>query len=104
MQEPIVRKLFLGFVQLHILHHAKKEPFFGSWMIAELSSHGYQISAGTLYPILHSLEQAGLLSVENRLEGGKVRKYYTITKEGEAVLLEASQKARELVRELGINP
>lgn len=104
MQEPILRKLFLGFVQLHILHHAKKEPFFGSWMIAELSAHGYQISAGTLYPILHSLEQAGLLSVENRLHGGKVRKYYAITPEGDKILQEAGQKARELVREIGVNP
>ena len=104
MQEPILRRLFLGFVQLHILHHAKKEPFFGSWMIAELSSHGYQISAGTLYPILHSMEQAGLLSVQNRLEEGKIRKYYAITKEGEAVLLEGAGKARELISELGINP
>lgn len=104
MQEPILRRLFLGFVQLHILHHAKKEPFFGSWMISELSSHGYQISAGTLYPILHSMEQAGLLSVENRLKEGKIRKYYAITKEGEAVLLEGAGKARELISELGINP
>ena len=104
MQEPILRKLFLGFVQLHILHHAKKEPFFGSWMIAELSSHGYQISAGTLYPILHGMERAGLLSVENRLDGGKVRKYYGITPAGEAVLMEGTEKARELMRELAINP
>ncbi len=100
MQEPILRKLFLGFVQLHILHHAKKEPFFGSWMIGELSSHGYQISAGTLYPILHGLEKEGLLSVENRLEGGKVRKYYAITVAGEAVLAQGAEKAGELMREL----
>jgi len=103
MQEPITRKLFLGFVQLHILHHAKKEPFFGSWMIAELKTHGYQISAGTLYPILHSLSLAGMISVENRLEEGKVRKYYAITLQGEAALKEATEMARELVRELGIN-
>jgi len=30
MQNQIVRRLFLGFIQIHILHHAKKEPFFGS--------------------------------------------------------------------------
>ncbi|RDC48195.1 PadR family transcriptional regulator, partial [Acinetobacter sp. RIT592] len=57
MQEQILRKIFLGFIHIHILHHAKKEPFYGSWMIEELKSHGYDISPGTLYPILKAMEQ-----------------------------------------------
>ncbi len=44
MQEKILRKLFLGFIQIHILHHGKKEPFYGSWMIEELVGHGYDMS------------------------------------------------------------
>ncbi len=28
MQEKVLRKLFLGFIHIHILHHAKVEPFF----------------------------------------------------------------------------
>ena len=79
MQDPILRKLFLGFIQIHILHHAKKEPLFGSYMIDELKSHGYDVSPGTLYPILHNLEKSKLLTVENRIIAGKVRKYYSIT-------------------------
>ncbi len=100
MQEPVLRKLFLGFIQIHILHHAKKEPFFGSWMIEELSNHGYDISAGTLYPILHNLEKSGLLTTEKQIIEGKVRKYYMITPEGEAVLIAAKDKIKELTREL----
>lgn len=100
MQEPILRKLFLGFIQIHILHHAQKEPFYGSWMIAELQHHGYEISAGTLYPILHTLEKTGLLSVEEKLEGGKIRKYYTITAKGTDVLHKAKDKIKELTAEL----
>lgn len=100
MQNQIVRRLFLGFIQIHILHHAKKEPFFGSWMIEELREHGYNMSPGTLYPLLHSLESAGLLEREDRLVDKKIRKYYKITKEGEEVLKEATSKAYELFKEI----
>ncbi len=100
MQDPILRKLFLGFIQVHILHHAKKEPIFGTFMIEELKSHGYDISPGTLYPIFHNLEKAELLAVESVTVDGKVRKYYSITEKGEVVLAEAKKKARELVGEL----
>ena len=100
MEEAINRKLFLGFVQIHILHHAKREPFFGSWMIAELNEHGYSLSPGTLYPLLHNLETSGLLMKENRNYEGKIRKYYSITEKGNEVLTEAKQKAYELIREL----
>lgn len=100
MITKIQRKLFLGFIQIHILHHAKKESFFGSWMIEELSEHGYDISAGTLYPILHSMVKDDLLTrTESNVEG-KIRKYYHITKKGEEVLIEAKKKARELILEL----
>lgn len=100
MQEPVLRKLFLGFIQVHILYHAKKEPFFGSWMIEELKHHGYEISAGTLYPILHSLEKENLLITEKQIIGGKTRKYYSITEKGEKTLTLAKEKIKELIHEL----
>ncbi len=100
MQEQIMRKLFLGFIHIHILHHAKKEPFYGSWMIEELGKHGYEISAGTLYPILHNLEKNGVLKVGERNVEGKIRKYYSITPLGEEVLNEARAKAYELFKEI----
>lgn len=100
MQQQIMRKLFLGFIHIHILHHAKKEPFYGSWMIEELKEHGYDISAGTLYPILHNLEKNGVLKVEGKNVDGKIRKYYSITDIGEEVLKEARAKAYELFKEI----
>ena len=96
----ILRKLFLGFMQVHILYHAQQEPIYGVYMMEELKSHGYDISAGTLYPLLHRMTSAGLLSKENRLVEGKIRKYYLITPQGEIVLEEARAKAEELVDEL----
>jgi PadR family transcriptional regulator, regulatory protein PadR len=100
MTEQVLRKLFLGFIQLHILYHAKKEPFYGSWMLRELAEHGYTLSPGTLYPILHQLETEGLLERHSVNSGGKIRKYYSITVHGSRVLAEAREKALELVREI----
>jgi PadR family transcriptional regulator, regulatory protein PadR len=100
LKEQILRKLFLGFIQIHILYHAQENPFYGVFMIEELKSHGYDISAGTLYPILNNMAAGGLLAKTNRLVGGKIRKYYSITDAGTEVLLEATAKAKELVREI----
>ncbi|WP_373600606.1 PadR family transcriptional regulator [Paraclostridium bifermentans] len=100
MQEQILRKIFLGFIHIHILHHAKKEPFYGSWMIEELKEHGYNVSPGTIYPILKSLEASNLLEKEDLLVDGKIRKYYKITPDGEEVLIKAKAKATELFDEL----
>lgn len=100
MQDKILRKFFLGFIQLHILHHARKEPFYGSWMIEELSEHGYEMSPGTLYPLLHNMESSGLLEKEEKTIDGKIRKYYNITELGNEVLKEAQKKAYELFKEI----
>ncbi len=100
MENQVLRKLFLGFIQVHILHHANTEPIYGSFMIHELAEHGYNISPGTLYPILHNLEKSNLLHQESKLENGKIRKYYYITEEGKEVLKLAKLKVNELKSEI----
>lgn len=100
LEDKILRKLFLGFIQIHILHHAKDHPIYGVWMLDELREHGYEISSGTLYPILHSMEADGLLHKEERNVEGKIRKYYTATSKGEEVLNQARAKAYELFKEI----
>ena len=100
MQDRVLRKFFLGFIQIHILHHAKKEPFYGAWMIEELSGHGYDMSPGTLYPLLHNMESSGLLKKEEKIVEGKIRKYYKITELGNEIMQEARKKAYELFKEI----
>ncbi|MCZ0702948.1 DNA-binding PadR family transcriptional regulator [Natronobacillus azotifigens] len=100
MKDQILRKFFLGFIQIHILHHAKKEPFYGAWMIEELKEHGYNMSPGTLYPLLHSMEAKGVIEKEEKTIEGRVRKYYTITTLGNEILEEATTKAYELFKEI----
>lgn len=100
MQQKIMRKFLLGFIQIHILHHAQEEPIYGSWMMEELRHHGYDLSPGTLYPLLHSMEKSGLLLMEEKNVEGKIRKYYKSTPLGDSVLLEAKKKAYELFKEI----
>lgn len=94
------RDLMLGFVRVHILHHANIEPIYGSGISAELERHGYRLSWGTLYPLLHNLTAEDFLAREDRVVNGKVRKYYTITELGRCALQEARSKALELVNEI----
>jgi PadR family transcriptional regulator PadR len=96
----MLRDFFLGFIRIHILHHAAEEPVYGMWLIEELRRHGYDLSPGTLYPILHGLEDAGYLESEERVVSGKVRKYYTITDAGRDMLAQARKQIRELTGEV----
>ncbi len=96
----MLRDLFLGFVKVHILYHAAREPVYGLWLMEELARHGYELSPGTLYPTLHSLEREGLLSSERRVVDGRVRRYYTATPAGRAALREARARIAELVAEV----
>ena len=96
----IEREFFLGFIKIHILYHASKEPIFGVGIVEELSRHGYYLSPGTLYPTLHRLVKEGYLKQDSKLVGGKVRKYYTITESGLEVLKQSRDKISELVDEV----
>lgn len=94
------RDLFLGFVKLHILYHAGREDVYGLWLIEELAQHDYRLSPGTLYPILHGLEEDKLLVSDVRVIEGKARKYYRLTSAGRNALEEGKNKAQELLEEL----
>jgi DNA-binding PadR family transcriptional regulator len=91
---------FASFVEFHVLHHASEESVYGLWLIEELAEHGYKISPGTLYPLLHSMETAGLLKSRSTLFKGKIRKYYSITPKGKRYLQKAKRQVGELVREV----
>ncbi len=82
MSKLLTRMFFGGFVRLHILYHAEKEPIFGVEMMEELRRHGYDVGAGTLYPMLHQLEESGYLTVQTEVVAGKQRKYYQATAAG----------------------
>jgi PadR family transcriptional regulator, regulatory protein PadR len=94
------RDLFFGLIRIHVLVHASHEPIFGLAMMEELEHHGYRIGPGTLYPLLHGLENSGLLRSQIRTAGGRKRRVYRITAAGRKALGKARNKVDELHREL----
>ena len=94
------RDLYAGLIRLHVLHHAVRETVYGFAMIEELRRHGYELSTGTLYPILHGLEQKGLLRSAKERVGRTERRVYRATPAGRKALAAAKTKVRELFGEL----
>jgi DNA-binding PadR family transcriptional regulator len=94
------RDLYSGLIRLHVLYHAVKEPIFGLGMIEELARHGYRVSPGSLYPLLHGLEKKGYLRSTNQRNGKSLRKVYRATPLGRKALAAANSRVRELFREL----
>jgi DNA-binding PadR family transcriptional regulator len=96
----IDREFFLGFVKIHILYHAIKEPIYGVEIMRELARHGYDLSPGTLYPTLHRMERDGYLVSRREVVEGKARKYYRATDVGVRMLEQSKKQIMELVREV----
>jgi PadR family transcriptional regulator, regulatory protein PadR len=94
------RDLYSGLLRPHILHHAVEGPIFGLGMAEELARHGYKISLGTLYPLLHGLEKKGYLRSTVDRSGKSARKVYRATPLGRKALKAAKVKVRELFGEL----
>jgi DNA-binding PadR family transcriptional regulator len=94
------RDLYSGLIRLHILHHAVEEPIFGLGKVEELARHGYKISPGTLYPLLHGLERKGYLRATEQRDGKSRRTVYRATAQGKRALEAAKLKVRELFAEL----
>ncbi len=94
------RQLFYGLIRIHVLLHARHEPIFGLAMMDELAHHGYHIGPGTLYPLLHGMERAGLIKSIRQPFGSRTRRLYRITPAGKTSLEKAMAKVDELHREL----
>ena len=103
--KKITREILLGFWKVHILHHASQGPVVGQWMLQELQRHGYNISPGTLYPLLNRMESHGWLRSEVDPRGGpRARKSYYLTDQGREVLLFLHKRVEELWNEISDEP
>jgi DNA-binding PadR family transcriptional regulator len=94
------RDLYGGLIRLHLLYHAGEGPIFGLSMIEELARHGYRLSPGTLYPILHGLQKKGYLRSTEQRQGRTARRIYRITPSGRRALDDAKRKVFELFGEM----
>jgi PadR family transcriptional regulator PadR len=101
------REILLAFWKVHILHHAKTEPVHGHRMLTELRRHGYELSPGTLYPLLNRMRRLGWLQCKSDPTGGRrARKDYRLTPAGRKVLRLVQSQIAELHQEvvLGLDP
>ena len=99
---PVVdsQALYSGLIRIHILFHACEGPIFGLGMIEELRRHGYRMSPGTLYPLLHGMERKGLLHSREVRADRWHRREYRATKFGRTSLRVAKRRVRELFGEI----
>ena len=94
------QELLKGLIRLHILHHAAEKELYGQWMINELARHGYTLSPGRLYPMLHALERNGYPKSRKERQGRTFRRVYRATALGREANKLAKSKVRELVGEM----
>lgn len=100
----VSREILLSFWKVHVLHHAAEGGVVGTWMLEELRHHGYEVSPGTLYPLLKRMEGFGWLTSTAEGGGPKARRTYVITDEGREVLAIAKRQLSELGVEVGRKP
>lgn len=99
--KALIREVLLSFWKVHILHHAGEGPVHGQWILTELRRHGYEISPGTLYPLLNRMERLGWLKCKSDPDGGRrARKDYRLTAAGRKVLELIREQIEELREEV----
>jgi len=100
--DPLAREILLAFWKVHILHHAEEGPIYGQWVVRELRRHGFEVSPGTLYPLLARMADHGWLEAERRSVGAspKARRSYVLTPEGARTLRRLRDQVAELHREV----
>lgn len=100
LPKQISQSFWQGMAKLVVLHQASKGPIYGGKLSKYLHGLGYEISPGSLYPLLHSLEKGNLLQCRIKIFKGRARKYYELTLEGQNCLAVLRQEVRGIVREV----
>jgi PadR family transcriptional regulator PadR len=94
----IDKSLLAGSTSLLILKLLEGSDMYGYQMIETLSARSekvFELKAGTLYPLLHTLEQKGLVDAYEKEEAARVRRYYSLTRKGKHYLHEKEAEWRE---------
>lgn len=89
------RYMALGTSML-VLRLLEQQSMYGYQIIRELEQQSqlvFRLKEGTLYPVLHGLEQQGaVISFQKTAENGRTRKYYEITSQGKGLLQEKAEE------------
>ncbi len=97
----VTREVLLSFWKVHILHHAASRAIYGQWIMEELRGHHYNISPGTVYPLIKRMEANGWLKCSGTNKRSlHARKEYRLTREGARILGLLRKQVTELYREV----
>lgn len=94
------REIRLGLWKIHILYHAARREVWGTWILDELSEHGYALSPGTLYPALARMERNGWLRKSGTAPHARARQTFRTTPEGQLLLKSLRHDVTELYDEV----
>jgi len=101
MISNVNREILLSFWKAHILFHASEGPIYGQSLLLELRRHGYEISPGTMYPLLKRMVSRGWLTrKKSPCRSSKERQEFILSAHGREVLAVVREKIEELHREV----
>ena len=89
------QNLLVALIRRHALHHAAEDEIYGQWIMEELARHGYWLSPGTLYPMLHGMEKKGYLRSREMEMGRAARQLSRATQRRKGLSRRSGQAARD---------
>jgi PadR family transcriptional regulator, regulatory protein PadR len=92
------REFIRGFTKLYALWRGSQKDAYGMAIMREMRKVGFELSPGTLYPTLATLEREGDIVWRRQVVAGRVRKTYRLTAKGKKELGEVKERLRVLVR------
>ncbi len=100
----IDKALLSGSSAMLVLGLLAEGDMYGYQITEQLSARSenvFEMKSGTLYPLLHTLEQKGFVTAYERTEGGRERRYYAITDAGRRQLAEKQEEWKSYTRAVG---
>ena len=94
----IDKTLLSGSSAMMVLGLLEERDMYGYQITEELAARSqnvFEMKSGTLYPLLHTLEQKGLISAYQQTENGRERRYYAITEAGKRTLSEKQEEWKQ---------
>lgn len=98
------KSLISGSTSMLILKLLEEKDMYGYEMIDTLrnkSNNVFELKAGTLYPLLHGMEEKDYVKAYEQEVGGKTRKYYSLTKAGRKQLRVKEDEWKEYSQAVG---
>jgi len=94
MLKPIILKL--------LYENGRMYGYEITQMVKDISDGQIELTFGALYPILHKLEQEGIVKTESEVINNRNRIYYSITKTGASKAKEKIEELEEFIKTLKI--